>query len=51
MTLMYRVCPGCGVRLPASDAQPDGRYNASAECWQLYLELTAYTLARAGITR
>jgi hypothetical protein len=34
------------VHLPTSDAQPDGRYNASAECWQLYLELTAYTLTR-----
>jgi hypothetical protein len=46
MTLVYRACPGCGVRLPLSDARPDGRYNASAECWQLYLELTAYTLMR-----
>lgn len=43
---LYRTCPGCGVRLPVSDAQPDGRYNASAECWQLYGELSAYTLAR-----
>lgn len=43
----YSVCPGCGVRLPIiADAQPDARYNASAECWQLYGELTAYTLSR-----
>lgn len=41
------VCPGCGVRLPVSmDAQPDARYNASAECLRLYGELSAYTLSR-----
>lgn len=44
--LQYRECPGCGVRLPISDAFADERYNASAECWQLYGELTAYTLSR-----
>jgi len=44
-----RECPGCGVRLPLSAAHPDGRYNASAECWQLYGELCAYTLARGNI--
>ncbi|HKS68801.1 MAG TPA: DUF5946 family protein [Ktedonobacterales bacterium] len=39
------VCPGCGARLPISaDAHPDARYNASVECWQLYGELTAYTV-------
>lgn len=43
---LYRACPGCGVSLPVSDWQPDGRYNASAECWQLYGELSAYTLAQ-----
>jgi Family of unknown function (DUF5946) len=42
----YRQCPGCGVSLPASEAYPDPRYNASAECWQLYGELTAYTVAK-----
>ncbi len=45
-TTDYRECPGCGARLPVSDAFPDARYNASAECWQLYGELTAYTLTR-----
>jgi hypothetical protein len=49
-TPLYRACPGCGERLPATDAQPDARYdaryNASAECWQLYGEMTVYTLAR-----
>lgn len=43
-----RDCPGCGVRLPASEAHPDGRYNASAACVQLYDELTAYTLTRGS---
>ncbi len=43
---LYQECPGCGVRLPASEARPDERYHASAECWQLYGELSAYTLAR-----
>jgi hypothetical protein len=46
VTPLFRDCPGCGVRLPASQAQPDSRYHASAECWQLYGELTAYTLTR-----
>jgi hypothetical protein len=45
-TLDYRTCPGCGVSLPASEAHPDGRYNASAECLQLCGELSAYTLTR-----
>jgi Family of unknown function (DUF5946) len=44
--LEYRTCPGCGVRLPVSEAHADGRYNASAECRQLYGELAAYTLTR-----
>jgi hypothetical protein len=42
----YRDCPGCGVRLQISEAFADERYNASAECWQLYGELTVYTIAR-----
>jgi Family of unknown function (DUF5946) len=47
VTPQYRDCPGCGVRLPvSSETYPDGRYNASAECWQLYGELTAYTVTR-----
>jgi len=45
-TFDYRTCPGCGVNLPASEAYPDERYNASAECLQLYGELSAYTLTR-----
>lgn len=46
VTPAYSTCPGCGVRLPVSGAYADERYNASAECWQLYGELTAYTVTR-----
>src|SRR5215472_1892747 len=46
-TSQYRECPGCGARLPVSDdAFADERYNASPECWQLYGEMTAYTMTR-----
>ena len=38
-------CPGCGVQLPATNAYAPDRYNASAACWQLYGELSAYTLS------
>jgi hypothetical protein len=48
-TPQYRACPGCGVRLPVSEAAPDSRYNASAECWQLYGELAAYTVTRGYV--
>lgn len=43
---IHRDCPGCGLRLPITEAQPDPRYNASPECWQLHGELTAYTVTR-----
>lgn len=46
VTIRYRDCPGCGVRLPISEAYPTGGYNASAECHQLYGEVSAYTLTR-----
>lgn len=49
-TPLYQDCPGCGVHLPISEAQPDGRYNASAGCWQLYGELSAYTVTRGDST-
>ncbi len=43
----YRDCPGCGLHLPMSDAPADERFNASPECWQIYGELTGYTIAAA----
>lgn len=39
-----RSCPGCGVRLPLTDAPADARFNASPECLQIYGELTGYTV-------
>lgn len=38
------TCPGCGLRLPVSDAPADPPANASPECWYLYGEMTAYTV-------
>ena len=38
------VCPGCGVEQPSSGKSPETRHNASAECWALFGELSAYTL-------
>ena len=37
-------CPSCGVSLPSMGMPPDPRFNASGECWVLYMELSAYTL-------
>jgi len=39
------MCPGCGLNLPSGEEQLNDRYNASAACWQVYGELTAYTLS------
>lgn len=42
-----RVCSGCGLRMPATDAPAaDERVNASPECWSLHNELTGYTVMR-----
>jgi len=40
------ICPGCGLRLPADPAAIPSPYHASAECWRLYGELSAYTMTR-----
>jgi hypothetical protein len=39
------VCPGCGIELPSSGKSAETRHNASAECWALFGELSAYTLS------
>jgi len=39
------VCPGCGVEQPATGKPLETRYHASAECWALFGELSAYTLS------
>jgi uncharacterized protein DUF5946 len=38
------VCPGCGVRLPATGLPVDLRRNSSEECWQLCGEVTGFEL-------
>lgn len=38
-------CPGCGLELADRDAPSTDRYDASAECWQLFGELTAHTMS------
>ena len=38
------ICPGCGLELAGGGMVE--RMNASAPCWALYGELSAYTLAR-----
>ncbi|MBU6429711.1 MAG: hypothetical protein KGR26_11910, partial [Cyanobacteria bacterium REEB65] len=40
-------CPGCGLKLPSSGQPHDGQFRSSAECRQLYDELSAYTLSLA----
>ncbi len=44
---MTRVCPGCGLAHPSGKSYPqqDGRFNSSPECWELFGELSAYTLS------
>lgn len=42
---MTTVCPGCGVERPFGGQLPESRHNSSAECWALFGELSAYTLA------
>jgi len=46
-TAVTRTCPGCGLRLPLSDAPFDDRFLASPECLALQGELTGYTIADA----
>jgi len=40
------VCPGCGISLASSTAgSRHDRYNSSPACWELFGELSAYTLS------
>ena len=43
------TCPGCGLRLLADPAAIPSPWDASAECWRLYGELSAYTLTRGDV--
>lgn len=47
---MIAVCPGCGVEQPSSGKSPVDRFNCSPECWELFGELSAYTLTHGGST-
>lgn len=43
---MNSVCPGCGASLASSAGQArHDRYNSLPECWELFGELSAYTLS------
>jgi hypothetical protein len=38
--LKETTCPGCGLRMPASErATYQGYYNTSPECWEVYTEV------------
>jgi hypothetical protein len=39
------ICPGCGLSLPKQSLSQVKGFNASRECWSLYLELSYYTLS------
>jgi hypothetical protein len=40
------VCPGCGVCLPVLQRDPPDRSNAPGACWQLFSDLSCYTVAK-----
>jgi hypothetical protein len=40
------LCPGCGLCLPDGHCDLPGRFNASGECWQLFSDLSCYTVAK-----
>jgi len=36
-----RTCPGCGLEMPRSDRSYDHYFNASPECWSVFVEIGA----------
>jgi hypothetical protein len=40
------ICPGCGLVLPDRHLDPPDRFNASGECWQLFNDLSSYTVSK-----
>lgn len=40
------ICPGCGLILPGRHLDPPDRFNASGECWQLFSDLSCYTVSK-----
>jgi hypothetical protein len=41
MTTTHTTCPGCGLTLPPSDRAYDRKFNASAECWEVFERVIA----------
>ncbi len=39
------TCPGCGIEVAGPQAEPPKGFNASGECYNLFNELTFYTLS------
>lgn len=50
MTVNNQTCPGCGVILPNKDLALSDQYQASAECIQVYHELSALFIMSPDIT-
>jgi hypothetical protein len=42
------ICAGCGLQLAKKSIGSSKIYNASGECFELYCELTSYTLTEAS---
>ncbi len=42
------ICPGCGLQLTRKSIDSSKIYNASGECFELYGELSSYTLTEAN---
>jgi hypothetical protein len=40
------TCPGCGLVLPDQHHDPPDRFNASGECWQLFSDLSCYSVGK-----
>jgi len=42
------ICPDAGFVLPDRHLDPPDRFNASGECWQLFSDLSCYTVSKTG---
>lgn len=47
----WRVCPGCGTRLPPTGWEPPAGLHASGECWQVYGEVVGFEVAHPDLVR
>jgi hypothetical protein len=46
MTGIMSVCPGCHLELPDRLLDPPAQFWASGECWQLFSDLSCYTVSK-----